>query len=97
MCISILSMDNRDIWHERGYQHKRLSGEWAGHRLVFCVQLQKIGALDAAYREERHTELGCPQLLNEGIAACIVHFRKAFLAGTPEVRRHAEILLESNI
>src|SRR5258706_6832664 len=61
------------------------------------MQLQKIGSLDAAYREERHTELCCPQLLNKRMAAGIVHFREAFLADTPEVRRHAEILFKSNI
>src|ERR1700674_2569613 len=95
--VSIVRMHNGDIWRKCGYQHQWQPSERAGHGLLFRVQSQKIGALHAPHRQKRHAELGCTQLLDEGMAAGVANLRNPTFAGTPEVRCHAEIVFETDV
>src|SRR5436853_7566337 len=85
--VTILVMNDGNIWRKCGYKDQWQACEWTDHGFIFWVQAQKICALHASHRQKWHTELSCSQLLEDRMTARIVDLHSPAFAGTTKVWR----------
>ena len=86
-----------DVGLDRWHQKQLFAGKGANYFLILGVKREKAGAPDRPYGHERQTLNRGPQLLHQSVAAAVINADGSGFQRAPIIRRHAEILLESNI